>query len=119
MDMRPQSHEIIRTWAFYTIVKAYLHEGEDPLEERGDQRLDPGSGPQEDVARARATSSPRSRSSRRIGADAVRYWAARARLGVDTAYDEQAFKVGRKLVTKLFNASKFAIGRFAGSTPRC
>jgi valyl-tRNA synthetase len=44
----------------------------------------------------------------------VRYWAARARLGVDTAYDEQVFKVGKRLCTKLFNASKFAIGRFEG-----
>jgi valyl-tRNA synthetase len=47
------------------------------------------------------------------GADSVRYWAARARLGVDTAYDEQVFKVGKKLCTKLFNAAKFAIGRFS------
>ncbi|MCB0325176.1 MAG: valine--tRNA ligase [Bdellovibrionales bacterium] len=28
MDMRPQSHEIIRTWAFYTIAKAWMHERE-------------------------------------------------------------------------------------------
>jgi valyl-tRNA synthetase len=48
------------------------------------------------------------------GADSVRYWAGRARLGVDTAYDEQVFKVGRKLCTKLFNASKFVLGRFEG-----
>jgi valyl-tRNA synthetase len=49
-----------------------------------------------------------------FGADSVRYWAARARLGVDTAYDEQVFKVGKRLCTKLFNASKFAVGRFEG-----
>jgi valyl-tRNA synthetase len=48
-----------------------------------------------------------------FGADSVRYWAARARLGVDTAYDEQVFKVGKRLCTKLFNASKFAIGQFS------
>jgi valyl-tRNA synthetase len=51
------------------------------------------------------------------GSDSVRYWAARARLGVDTAYDEQVFKVGKKLCTKLFNASKFAIGRFSDIDP--
>jgi len=43
------------------------------------------------------------------GADAVRYWAANARLGSDTAIDEQVFKVGKKLVVKLFNASKFVL----------
>ena len=25
-DLRPQAHEIIRTWAFYTIAKSYFHE---------------------------------------------------------------------------------------------
>ena len=48
-DMRPQSHEIIRTWAFYTIAKALLHEGDDPLAARGDLGLDPRPRPQEDV----------------------------------------------------------------------
>jgi valyl-tRNA synthetase len=47
----------------------------------------------------------------------VRYWAARARLGVDTAYDEQLFRVGKRLCTKLFNASKFAVGRFGDIDP--
>ena len=48
MDIRPQSHEIIRTWAFYTIAKACCTR-DDPLEARGDLRLDPRPGPQEDV----------------------------------------------------------------------
>ena len=30
MDLRPQSHEIIRTWAFYTLVKAWMHEARSP-----------------------------------------------------------------------------------------
>ena len=45
--------------------------------------------------------------------DAVRYWAARARLGVDTAYDESVFKIGVKLRTKIFNASKFVINNIS------
>src|SRR5690606_35969864 len=43
------------------------------------------------------------------GVDAVRYWAASARLGADTAFDPQVFKIGRRLTTKLFNAAKFVL----------
>ena len=46
------------------------------------------------------------------GADAVRYWSANARLGADTANDEQVFKVGKKLVVKIFNASKFVLSNY-------
>jgi valyl-tRNA synthetase len=46
-----------------------------------------------------------------FGVDAVRYWAASARLGADTAFDPQTFKIGKRLVTKLFNAGKFVLGR--------
>ena len=46
------------------------------------------------------------------GADAVRYWSANARLGADTANDEQVFKVGKKLVVKIFNASKFVLNNY-------
>jgi valyl-tRNA synthetase len=112
MDMRPQGHDIIRTWAFYTIVKAYLHEGEVPWHNivLSGWILDPDRKKMSKSQGNVVTPEPLIEAH---GADAVRYWAARARLGTDTAYDEQAFKVGRKLVTKLFNAGKFALGRFA------
>ena len=45
-------------------------------------------------------------------ADAVRYWSANARLGADTANDEQVFKVGKKLVVKIFNASKYVLNNY-------
>ena len=48
-----------------------------------------------------------------FSADAVRYWAANARLGVDTAIDESVFKVGKRLITKLWNASKFVLSQEA------
>ena len=52
------------------------------------------------------------------GADGVRYWAASARLGIDTAFDEKVFKVGKRLVTKLFNAGKFVLAQTARGAAR-
>ncbi|GMV94767.1 MAG: valine--tRNA ligase [Candidatus Hydrogenedentota bacterium] len=116
MDVRPQSHEIIRTWAFYTIVKAYLHENEIPWRNVviSGWILDPD---RKKMSKSQGNVVTPEPLIDQFGADAVRYWAARARLGVDTAYDEQVFKVGKRLCTKLFNASKFAIGRFEGIDP--
>ena len=112
MDMRPQSHEIIRTWAFYTIVKAYLHENEIPWKNVviSGWILDPD---RKKMSKSQGNVVTPEPLIDEYSADGVRYWAARARLGVDTAYDEQVFKVGKKLCTKLFNASKFAVSRFA------
>lgn len=112
MDIRPQSHEIIRTWAFYTIVKAYLHENTIPWKHVviSGWILDPD---RKKMSKSQGNVITPEPLIDEYGADSVRYWAARARLGVDTAYDEQVFKVGKKLCTKLFNAAKFAIGRFS------
>ncbi|MCP4639960.1 MAG: valine--tRNA ligase [bacterium] len=113
MDMRPQSHEIIRTWAFYTIVKSYLHENEIPWRNVviSGWILDPD---RKKMSKSQGNVVTPEPLIEQFGADSVRYWAARARLGVDTAYDEQSFKVGKRLCTKLFNASKFVFGRFDG-----
>ena len=112
MDMRPQAHDIIRTWAFYTIVKAYLHDREIPWKNvvLSGWILDPD---RKKMSKSQGNVVTPEPLIDEFGADSVRYWAARARLGVDTAYDENAFKVGKRLCTKLFNASKFALGRFA------
>jgi len=111
MDIRPQSHEIIRTWAFYTIVKAYLHEREIPWKHVviSGWILDPD---RKKMSKSQGNVITPEPLIDQYGADSVRYWAARARLGVDTAYDEQVFKIGKKLCTKIFNASRFALGRF-------
>ena len=116
MDIRPQSHEIIRTWAFYTIVKAYLHTGEIPWRNVviSGWILDPD---RKKMSKSQGNVVTPEPLLDEFGADSVRYWAARARLGVDTAYDEQVFKTGKRLCTKLFNASKFVIGRFADIDP--
>ena len=116
MDIRPQSHEIIRTWAFYTIVKAYMHEREIPWKNVviSGWILDPD---RKKMSKSQGNVVTPEPLIDQYGADSVRYWAARARLGVDTAYDEQIFKVGKKLCTKVFNAAKFAIGRIGDITP--
>ncbi|NIA14723.1 MAG: valine--tRNA ligase [Nitrospiraceae bacterium] len=116
MDIRPQSHEIIRTWAFYTIVKAYLHSGEIPWRNVviSGWILDPD---RKKMSKSQGNVVTPEPLLDEFGADSVRYWAARARLGVDTAYDELVFKTGKRLCTKLFNASKFVIGRFADIDP--
>lgn len=113
MDIRPQAHDIIRTWAFYTIVKAYLHGGDIPWKHvvLSGWILDPD---RKKMSKSQGNVVTPEPLIDQYGADSVRYWAARARLGVDTAYDEQVFAVGKKLCTKLFNASKFVLGRFSG-----
>ncbi len=112
MDLRPQSHEIIRTWAFYTIAKAWMHSNEIPWKNVviSGWILDPD---RKKMSKSKGNVVTPQNLLDDYSSDAVRYWTARARLGVDTAYDESVFKVGRKLSTKLFNASKFVLGFFA------
>jgi valyl-tRNA synthetase len=52
-----------------------------------------------------------------FGSDAVRYWALSAKLGVDTAFDEKVLKVGRRLVTKLYNVAKFVLSQSGEDGP--
>ena len=107
-DIRPQSHEIIRTWAFYTVVKSALHHNEIPWKNViiSGWVLDPD---RKKMSKSKGNVVVPNDLIETYGADAVRYWAANARLGSDTANDEQVFKVGKKLVVKLFNASKFVL----------
>jgi valyl-tRNA synthetase len=115
-DIRPQSHEIIRTWAFYTIAKAYLHTDTVPWHDvlLSGWVLDPD---RKKMAKTRGNTVTPSQYLDRYSADAVRYWAASARLGVDTAFDETVFKVGRRLVLKLFNAARFVLSQTAEEHP--
>ncbi|MBN2371545.1 MAG: valine--tRNA ligase [Vicinamibacteria bacterium] len=110
MDLRPQSHEIIRTWAFYTIVKAFLHDKTLPWLNVGISGwvLDPD---RKKMSKSRGNVVTPLHLLDQYGADAVRYWSAGAKLGVDTAYDEKVFKIGRRLTTKVFNASKFVLSQ--------
>lgn len=110
-DMRPQAHEIIRTWAFYTIVKAALHQNSIPWKNLMISGW---------CLAADKTKMSKSKGNvvtpvaliEEKGCDIVRYWASTSHLGADTAYSEEVFKIGQKLVTKLFNAAKFCSMNF-------
>jgi valyl-tRNA synthetase len=118
-DMRPQAHEIIRTWAFYTIAKAMAHEGSIPwhhvvISGWVVQRSDAGA--KEKISKSKGSGQggkkpipPPHELLDAYTADGVRYWAAGARLGTDTAFDEKMPAAGKRLVTKIFNASKFVL----------
>lgn len=116
MDIRPQSHEIIRTWAFYTIAKALLHEDKVPWKHVviSGWILDPD---RKKMSKSKGNVVTPMHLLDEYTADGVRYWAASAKLGADTAFDEKVLKVGRRLVTKLFNAGKYVLQQSAGVYP--
>jgi valyl-tRNA synthetase len=116
MDMRPQSHEIIRTWAFYTIAKAFMHEGSIPWKAItvSGWVVDPD---RKKMSKSKGNVVTPMTFIEEHGSDSVRYWAALARYGVDTAFDPLVYKVGRRLVTKIFNAGKFALLNSADRGP--
>ncbi|MCA4773983.1 valine--tRNA ligase [Wolbachia endosymbiont of Mansonella perstans] len=105
-DLRSQSHEIIRTWAFYTILKAHYHADSLPWKNimiSGWCLADD----KKKMSKSKGNVITPHAILNTYGADVVRYWAANSRLGVDTVYSENIFKIGKRLVTKLWNASKF------------
>jgi len=115
-DIRPQSHEIIRTWAFYTIVKAALHEDTVPWRNVviSGWVLDPD---RKKMSKSRGNVVTPMDYLERFTADGVRYWTSNARLGTDTAFDEKVLKVGKRLVTKIYNAGKFVLIQRARRLP--
>jgi valyl-tRNA synthetase len=114
MDLRPQSHEIIRTWAFYTIARAWMMDRSIPWRHVAVSGwvVDPD---RRKMSKSKGNVVTPMGLLERYGADAVRYWSARARLAADTVYDESAFQIGKRLATKLFNAGKLIVGRVEGA----
>ena len=104
MDLRPQAHDIIRTWLFSTVVRAHFEHGTLPWTHAAISGLDPRPRPQEDVEVEGQRRHARCDLLEQYGADAVRYWAASGRPGTDTAFDEGQMKVGRRLAIKMLNA---------------
>ncbi|MDA1279020.1 MAG: valine--tRNA ligase [Chloroflexi bacterium] len=116
MDVRPQGHDIIRTWAFYTIAKAMLHQESVPWHNvmLSGWVLDPD---RKKMSKSKGNTVTPVETLDAYGADAVRYWSGSFRLGSDAAHDEAIFKIGGKLVTKIYNAGKFVLSQTAEDGP--
>ncbi|TDG94749.1 valine--tRNA ligase [Cardinium endosymbiont of Culicoides punctatus] len=111
MDLRPQAHEIIRTWAFYTLLKAHLHEDRLPWKNImiNGWCLAPD---RDKMSKSKGNIIAPETLLHQYGADVIRYWSASARLGADTCYCENVMKNGKRLITKLWNAGKFIAQHF-------
>ena len=113
-SLRPQAHDIIRTWAFYTIVKSLYHTGEIPwraviisghAQNAGGEKISKSKGNQQ--------AGPMELIEQE-SADALRYWATSIKTGSDTTYNPETVANGRRLMTKLWNACRLAESRLEG-----
>ncbi|UCC91324.1 MAG: valine--tRNA ligase, partial [Candidatus Aenigmatarchaeota archaeon] len=117
LSMRPQSHDIIRTWAFYTILKSYLHFRKIPWKDIaiGTYVLDSkGRGMHKSKGNIVWTEDLL----KKYSVDVVRYWVGTATFGEDLPYQEKDLVTGKRFLTKLWNASRFALMNLKSYKPK-
>jgi valyl-tRNA synthetase len=117
MTLRPNAHDIIRTWDFYTIVRSLYQRGDIPWTDvlMSGHALDPA-GKKISKSKLSAAEDPTS-TVEQSSADAIRYWATTVRTGGDTLLNDDTIRNGNRLVTKLWNAAKLGLGHLDGYAP--
>jgi len=108
MDLRPQAHDIINTWLFYTIVRSKLHFDKIPFKKVmiSGFVIDPNG---EKMSKSKGNVIKPEEMLERYPIDSLRYWAAGSSLGKDLRFQENEIKKSHRLMTKLWNASRFAL----------
>jgi valyl-tRNA synthetase len=118
-SLRPQGHDIIRTWAFYTIARGYLHDNEIPWKDiviSGNVSLKG-----EKMSKSKGNVVDPSEILEKYGADPLRFWASGSTLGSDLDYKEEDLVAGKKIINKLLNAAKFVfmnLEDYKGTKPK-
>jgi len=134
MSMRPQAHDIIRTWAFYTILKSYYHFGAVPWKDIvmsghvkksaappviGSQIAGQTFAKKTKISKSKdGEAFAPERILERHSADAIRLWAAGASLGIDILFDENGIQDADKFLNKLWNATRFALLNLDSFSPK-
>ncbi|MFB6204589.1 MAG: valine--tRNA ligase, partial [Candidatus Nanohaloarchaea archaeon] len=105
MNLRPQGHDIISFWLFHTVVKSIEHTGEVPFDEVmiNGMVLDEN---REKMSKSRGNYVSAGQALEEHSTDALRYWAARTKVGDDLPFQKKDIRAGEKLMRKLWNASK-------------